>query len=132
MDNWYAYNRRKKVKEKDPNISSQATRKYVRGISEALGIPLEKKLMKREYCQTFIYEHKIAYLQYLNEHGIIPPPSEKQKRYIIKIQKVLNHHYKDSELSSGFSNIEEAKKYIKKWQPIYYSIVGAYYAANKK
>jgi hypothetical protein len=117
---------------RDPNLSSPATRKYVRAIAKMLGIKLERKLMKKDYCQDFINKHKIQYLQYLNDNNIVPPPTEKQKRYIKKMQKVLKFHYKDSEIYLGYSNIEEAKKYIEKWKPIYHSLVSVYYAAHPK
>ena len=116
-------------KKRDPSISTNAQRKYVRGIAEALGIKLERKLMKTKYCEEFIKEHKQEYYNYLNVNNIIPPPTQKQKRLINKMYKVLEHHY-DTDLLKfdyEFENVEQACDYIGEWYPKYRKIIREYY-----
>ena len=124
MPSWYGY---EKKEYKNPNLSTDAQRKYVRAIAEALNIKLERKLMKQDYCRAFITDHKFDYITYLNENNIVPPPTQKQKKYIEKMKRVLCHYYKDSEIYTEVSNIEEAKEFIEKWKSIYSSLLSNYY-----
>lgn len=118
---------RKEKKPKDPNLSSVPTREYVRAIAMALNIKLERKLMKKDYCQQFIYDHKIEYYKYIQDNNIEPHPTQKQIRYIDKMKKVLEHYFKDSEVYTDYSTMKKAGEYIEKWAPIYHSHVSSYY-----
>jgi len=122
---------KKKTKPKDPNLSSMPTRKYVRAIAKALNIKLERKLMQKDYCQSFINKYKLQYLIYVNENNVTLPSTEKQRRYIEKMKKVLCHYYKDSELYTPCSTIDEAKEWIIKWKDIYHSLVSSYYKSSE-
>ena len=117
----------------DKTVSTMPQRKYVRQIAKDLGIKLEKKLMKRDYCYSFIKKYKFEHLKYMKENNIPFPPSQKQLRYIKNIQKVMQHEYDDEELyQKTFKTLDEANAFIAKWKNEYHKIIKEYYDNNKQ